>query len=85
MYNEGNLYFYDGKLSFIRYYILDINDNPLDSVDVNIVNTEDLSEAKNGSILAYPNPSTDFLNIEISNVSNNNSLFLYDISGKKYF
>lgn len=80
---KGTFYFYDGGTVLIRYYILDINDNPLDSVDVNIVNTVDISEAKNGSILAYPNPSTDFLNIEISNVSNNNLLFLYDISGKK--
>ena len=68
-------YFYDGGTVLIRYYILDINDNPLDSVDVNIVNTVDLSEIKDESILAYPNPTTDFLNIEILNASNNNSLF----------
>ena len=80
---KGTFYFYDGGTVLIRYYILDINDNPLDSVDVNIVNTVDISEAKDGIILAYPNPSTDFLNIEISNISNNNSLFLYDISGNK--
>ena len=64
----------------------DIKDNALlDSVDVNIVNTVDLSEIKDESILAYPNPTTDFLNIEILNASNNNSLFLFDISGKKVF
>jgi len=82
---KGTFYFYDGGTVLIRYYILDINDNPLDSVDVNIVNTVDLSEIKDESILAYPNPTTNFLNIEILNASNNNSLFLYDISGKKVF
>ena len=82
---KGTFYFYDGGTVLIRYYILDINDNPLDSVDVNIVNTVDLSEIRDESILAYPNPTTDFLNIEISNVSNSNLLFLYDISGKKVF
>ena len=45
---KGTFYFYDGGTVLIRYYILDINDNPLDSVDVNIVNTVDISEAKNG-------------------------------------
>ena len=33
-------------------------------------------EIKDESILAYPNPTTNFLNIEILNASNNNSLFL---------
>ena len=47
--------------------------------------TLDKLQVKYESILAYPNPTTDFLNIEILNASNNNSLFLYDISGKKVF
>ena len=82
---KGTFYFYDGGTVLIRYYILDINDNPLDSVDVNIVNTVDLSELNNESILAYPNPTTDFLNIEIPNVSNDNLFLLFDILGKKVF
>ena len=47
--------------------------------------SNEVVEIKDESILAYPNPTTDFLNIEIFNASNNNSLFLYDISGKKVF
>ena len=78
--------FYNGAgTASIRYFILDNGNAILDSVDVNIVNTVDLSALLDKSILAYPNPTTDFLNIEILNVSNNNSLFLYDIFGKKVF
>jgi hypothetical protein len=69
----------------IRYFILHKGNALLDSVDVNIVNTVDLSELKDESILAYPNPNTDFLNIEIPKVSNNNLFLLFDISGKKVF
>ena len=83
---KGTFYFYDGGTVLIRYYILDINDNPLDSVDVHIVNTVDLTELNDESILAYPNPTTDFLNVEISNASNDNSLSTISIFlGKKVF
>ena len=43
----------------IRYLILHKGNALLDSVDVNIVNTVDLSELKDESILAYPNPTTN--------------------------
>ena len=82
---KGTFYFYDGGTVLIRYYILDINDNPLDSVDVNIVNTVDLPELNDESILAYPNPTIDFLNIEIPNISNDNLFLLFDILGKKVY
>ena len=69
----------------IRYFILHKGNALLDSVDVNIVNTVDLPELNNESILAYPNPTIDFLNIEIPNVSNDNLLLLFDILGKKVY
>ena len=69
----------------IRYFILHKGNALLDSVDVNIVNTVDLSELNDESILAYPNPTNDFLNIKIPNVSNNNLFLLFDILGKKVF
>ena len=78
--------FSDGAVTAsIRYFVLHKGNALLDSVDVNIVNTVDLPELKDESILAYPNPSTNFLNIEIPNVSNNNLFILFDISGKKVF
>ena len=69
----------------IRYFVLHKGNALLDSVDVNIVNTVDLPKLNNESILAYPNPTTDFLNIEIPNVSNDNLFLLFDILGKKVF
>ena len=36
---KGTFYFYNGGDVLIRYYILDLSDNPIDSVDVNIINT----------------------------------------------
>ena len=82
---KGTFYFYDGGNVTLRYYVLDLNDNPLDSVDVNILNTVDLSEFNDASILAYPNPATTFWNLEIPNLSADNSLQIFDISGKKVF
>ena len=82
---KGTFYFYDGGSVLIRYYVLDINDNPLDSVDVNIVNTVDLSKLNDESILAYPNPTMDILNVEIPNISNDNILLVFNISGQKVF
>jgi len=69
----------------IRYFILHKGNALLDSVDVHIVNTVDLTELNDESILAYPNPTIDFLNVEISNVSNDNLFLLFDILGKKVF
>jgi hypothetical protein len=69
----------------IRYFVLHKGNALLDSVDVNIVNSVDLPELNDESILAYSNPTTDFLNIEISDASNDNLFILFDILGKKYF
>ena len=75
--NSGNV--------LIRYYVIDLNDNPIDSVDVDILNTVDVNLLNNENILAYPNPVSNILNIEISNISPENSISVYDVSGKKVF
>jgi hypothetical protein len=69
----------------IRYFVLHKGNALLDSVDVNIVNTVDLPELNDESILAYPNPTIDFLNIEIPNIFNDNLFLLFDILGKKVY
>ena len=82
---KASFYFKNSGNVHVRYYVLDVNDTPIDSVDVNIVNTVDLAVLNNESILAYPNPVTDYLNVEIPNISIENSISVYDISGKKMF
>lgn len=77
--------FYSSGNVRVRYYVLDITDNPLDSVDVNILNTVNLTEINNKSILAYPNPVSNILNIETPSVSAENSISVYNVSGKKMF
>ena len=69
----------------VRYYVLDVNDTPIDSVDVNILNTVDVNLLNNESILAYPNPVSNILNIETPNISAENLISVYDVSGKKVF
>jgi len=82
---KASFYFKNSGNVKVRYYVLDVNDNPLDSVDVEIFNTVNLTELNNITILAYPNPVTDYLNIEMPNISSENSISVYDISGKKVF
>jgi len=82
---KPTFYFFSSGNVKIRYYVLDVNDNPLDSVDVEILNTVNLTEINKISILAYPNPVTDYLNIEMPNISSENSISVYNISGKRVF
>ena len=61
---------------------MDINDNPIDSVDVNITNTVGIEESNN-PISVYPNPINSFLNIILTpNLYNAVNLRIYDLKGK---
>ena len=80
---KPTFYFSNGGNVHIRYYILDINDNPIDSVDVNITNTVGIEESNN-PISVYPNPINSFLNINLtSNTHNAVNLKIYDLKGKE--
>ena len=48
----------------IRYYILDVNDQPIDSVDVNITCTVGMEDTYKNITRIYPNPSAVMLNVE---------------------
>lgn len=79
---KPTFYFSNGGNVHIRYYILDINDNPIDSVDVNITNTVGIEESNN-PISVYPNPINSFLNINLTpNSYNAVNLKIYDLKGK---
>ena len=47
----------------IRYYVLDVNDQPIDSVDVNITCTVGIEDTYKNITSIYPNPSST-LNVE---------------------
>ena len=80
---KPTFYFSNGGNVLIRYYILDINDNPIDSVDVNITNTVGVEEINN-LISVYPNPVNSFLNIDFSiNLLKPVIIFIYDLNGKE--
>ena len=82
---KASFYFKNSGNVHVRYYVLDVNDTPIDSVDVSILNTVDVTELNNESILAYPNPVSNILNIESPNISDENSISVYNVSGKKVF
>ena len=82
---KASFYFKNSGNVHVRYYVLDVNDTPIDSVDVNILNTVDLAVLNNESILTYPNPVSNILNIETSNISAENLISVYNVSGKKVF
>ena len=82
---KASFYFKNSGNVHVRYYVLDVNDNPIDSVDVDILNTVDVAVLNNENILAYPNPVSNILNIEILNISAENLISVYDVSGKKIF
>ena len=82
---KASFYFKNSGNVHVRYYVLDVNDTPIDSVDVNILNTVDVNLLNNESILAYPNPVSDILNIETPNISAENLISVYDFSGKRVF
>ena len=82
---KASFYFKNSGNVHVRYYVLDVNDNHIDSVDVNILNTVDVNLLNNESILAYPNPVSDILNIETPNISAENLISVYDFSGKRVF
>ena len=48
----------------IRYYVLDVNDQPIDSVDVNITCTVGIEDTYKNITRIYPNPSAVTLNVE---------------------
>ena len=48
----------------IRYYILDVNDQPIDSVDVNITCTVGMDDTYKNITRFYPNPTAVTLNVE---------------------
>ena len=48
----------------IRYYVLDVNDQPIDSVDVNITCTVGMEDTYKKITRIYPNPSAVTLNVE---------------------
>lgn len=80
---KGTFYFYNGGDVLIRYYILDLSDNPIDSVDVNIVNTVNVSELNQKLISIYPMPVKNHFNINFSsNIIDPCQIYIYDINGK---
>ena len=55
---KGTFYFYNWY-ALIRYYILDLSDNPIDSVDVNIINT--VSVRLNQTLISIYPTSNNYL------------------------
>tara|TARA_B100001564_G_scaffold298250_1_gene264297 strand:+ start:1483 stop:2190 length:708 start_codon:yes stop_codon:yes gene_type:complete len=83
---KPTFYFSAGGNVLIRYYIIDVNDNPIDSVDVNIVNTVSVNELNQKLISTYPVPVKSHLNIDFpSNFSDPFEVNIYDLNGKLVF
>ena len=83
---KGTFYFYNGGDVLIRYYILDLSDNPIDSVDVNIINTVSVKELNQTLISIYPNPANNYLNINFTNFfSDPFEVNIYNLNGKLVF
>jgi hypothetical protein len=53
-----------GGTALVRYYVLDVNENPIDSVDVSITCTVGIDEGEI-SILTYPNPTKESILVDI--------------------
>ena len=83
---KPTFYFSSGGNVLIRYYIIDINDNPIDSVDVNIINTVSVKESNQKLISIYPNPVKNHLNINFPNqLIEPYELNIFDLNGKLVF
>ena len=55
-----------GGTALVRYYVLDVNENPIDSVDVSVTCTVGIDEGEI-SILTYPNPTKESILVDIPN------------------
>ncbi len=75
--------------ALIRYYIIDENDNPIDSVDLDINCT--LSDNRIENSLKYqmfPNPANEIVNIQMDATSSqldNTAITIYNVIGKEVF
>lgn len=68
----------------IRYYVLDQNQNKLDSIDVIFSSSASIqSESKALEISVYPNPAKDYIMISGEKLGNNSQAFVVDALGKK--
>ena len=62
------------------------SDNPIDSVDVNIINTVSVKELNQTLISIYPNPANNYLNINFTNFfSDPFEVNIYNLNGKLVF
>ena len=60
-----------GGTALVRYYVLDVNENPIDSVDVSVTCTVGIDEGEI-SILTYPNPTKESILVDIPSELNGN-------------
>ena len=66
-----------------RYFIIDEDDNQLDSVDVEFCSAVNVEKEDKLILSVFPNPAAELINIEISNALQLNASFqLYNIVGE---
>ncbi len=64
-----------------RYYIVDVDDTFLDSVDVKFCSTVGINEDVSLNISVYPNPSVDFVKVMIDENLSNVEFKLFNVAG----
>jgi hypothetical protein len=76
-----------GGSAHFRYYILDDNEEKLDSVDVKFESTLNIAENDLSSVKlkVYPNPSLGNVYIETQNASDKNTIIVMDALGKTVY
>lgn len=75
-----------GGNAHFRYYILNSNEVPIDSVDVIFESTLNLHENMNKQVELniYPNPAKEIINLELVNFDNPSTLVVVDALGKNF-
>ncbi|MFT5823902.1 MAG: hypothetical protein ACI8ZM_005167, partial [Crocinitomix sp.] len=68
--------------SYYRYYLIDDSDVRLDSLDLNFCSTLAVSESELYDISIFPNPATDFIQLDYPAEMNENAMLeIADITG----
>lgn len=68
----------------IRYFVLDANENKLDSVDVVFTSTASISSESNSlDVKVFPNPAQDYLMITVDDLSKGSQVVIVDALGKR--
>ncbi len=67
-----------------RYYVMDADDNPMDSIDVRFCGTLSIEEQENLEVSIFPNPANSQVNVTVALNNNSNYTFkLFSVLGNE--